>query len=207
MHGTVAFEGRQGGMAPPNQVVGGISVEAFGFTDRDLNGDGFGLITVAAEGLATTTLIVATSPKTPLAAITTTVLTTIAVAVCATPLQERTALGAGTTTLRSARSITAALRAALTARKALTSTASSAALLPVRAPFAAGRERTGGTSTETRTAAGSAARTACGSPTGAITGTASTALVSATKAVAPARGAIPLATSVRAEAVAAAVTT
>ena len=130
MHGTVAFEGRQGGMAPPNQVVGGISVEAFGFTDRDLNGDGFGLITVAAEGLATTTLIFATSPKTALAAITTTVLTTIAVAVCATPLQERTALGAGTTTLRSARSITAALERP-SPREKRSPPASSAALLPV----------------------------------------------------------------------------
>ena len=86
MHRPTAFEGRQGGMAPPDQVIGGISVEAFGFTDRDLNGDGFGLITVSAEGLATTTLILTTSPKTALTAITTTVLTTIAVAIWATPL-------------------------------------------------------------------------------------------------------------------------
>ena len=138
MHGTVAFEGRQGGMAPPNQVVGGISVEAFGFTDRDLNGDGFGLIAVAVKGLAAATLILTTSPKTALTAIPTTVRTTVAEAICTAPLQERAALGAGTTTLRSARGITAALRTALRSGKALTSPASSSALLPVRAPFTAG---------------------------------------------------------------------
>ena len=125
-------------MAPPDQVIGGIGVEAFGFTDRDLNGDGFGLIAVAAEGLAATTLILTTSPKTALTAIPTTVRTTIAVAICTAPLQERAALGAGTTTLRSARGITAALRTALRAGKALTSLASSSALLPIRAPFTAG---------------------------------------------------------------------
>jgi len=125
-------------MAPPDQVIGGIGVEAFGFTDRDLNGDGFGLIAVAVKGLAVATLIPTTSPKTAFTAIPTTVRTTIAVAICTAPLQERAALGAGTTTLRSARGITAALRTALRAGKALTSLASSSALLPIRAPFTAG---------------------------------------------------------------------
>ena len=125
-------------MAPPDQVIGGIGVETFGFTDQDLNGDGFGLIAVAAEGLAATTLILTTAPKTALTAIPTTVRTTIAVAICTALLQERAALGAGTTTLRSARSITAALRTALRARKALTPLAGSSALLPVRAPFTSG---------------------------------------------------------------------